>query len=172
MPYLYVLAAIVLRLLPHPWNVTPLGAMFLFSGATFRSKAESLAVPMAALLLSDYAVIHLLYGGSYSWFSPYTWVGFVITGLIGWILRPKITWARVAVASIAGSVAFFLISNFGVWVGGKLYSLTVSGLVACYVAALPFFRNSLLGDLAYTALMFGSYRLLRHGQAALTAETK
>jgi hypothetical protein len=171
MPYLFVLAAILLRLLPHPWNVTPLGAMFLFSGATFRSRAESLAVPLAALLLSDYAVIHFLYGGNYGWFSPYTWGGFVIAGLIGWMLRPKITWERVAIASIAGSVVFFLISNFGVWVAGRLYPVTMSGLAACYVAALPFFRNSVLGDLACTAVMFGSYHLLRHRQAALTAGT-
>src|SRR5579862_7919753 len=100
MPYLFVLAAILLRVLPHPWNVTPLGAMFVFSGAAFRSKAESLAVPLAALLLSDYAVIYLLYGGNYSWFNPYSWAGFLIAGLIGWILRLKITWARVAIASI------------------------------------------------------------------------
>jgi len=169
MPYVYVLAAILLRLLPHPWNVTPLGAMFLFSGATFRSKRESLAIPLASLLLSDYAVIHFLYGGKYSWFSPYTWGGFALVGLIGWTLRRKITWGRVAGASMAGSVAFFIVSNFGVWVGGKLYPLTLDGLVACYVAALPFFRNSLLGDLAYTALMFGSYQLLRHRQVAMTA---
>ena len=169
MPYVYVLAAILLRLLPHPWNVTPLGAMFLFSGATFRSKRESLAIPLAALLLSDYAVIHFLYGGKYSWFSPYTWGGFALVGLIGWTLRRKITWGRVAGASMAGSVAFFIVSNFGFWVGGKLYPLTLDGLVACYVAALPFFRNSFLGDLAYTALMFGSYQLLRHRQVAMTA---
>jgi len=146
--------------------------MFLFSGATFRSKAESLAVPLAALLLSDYAVIHFLYGGKFGWWSPYTWAGFVIAGLIGWTLRSKITWARVAFASIAGSVLFFLISNFGVWVAGKLYPLTLSGLAACYVAALPFFRNSILGDLAYAAFMLGSFQLLRDRQAALTAGTK
>lgn len=169
MPYLYVLAAILFRVLPHPWNVTPLGAMFLFSGATFRTKAESLAVPLAALILSDYAVIHFLYGGKYGWFNPYTWGGFLIAGMIGWMLRPKITWARVAVACVAGSVAFFVISNFGVWVAGRLYPVTMTGLAACYVAALPFFRNSILGDLAYTAVMFGSYQLLRHRQAALTA---
>jgi hypothetical protein len=171
MPYLFVLAAILLRLLPHPWNITPLGAMFLFSGATFRSKTQSLAVPLAALLLSDYAVIHFVYSGNYGWFSPYTWGGFVIAGLIGWMLRPKITWARVAITSISGSVAFFIISNFGVWVAGKLYPVSISGLTECYVAALPFFRNSILGDLAYTALMFGSYHLLRHRQMALIAGT-
>ena len=169
MPYLYVLAAILLRILPHPWNVTPLGAMFLFSGATFRNKAESLAVPLAALLLSDYAVIHFLYSGKYGWFNPYTAGGFVIAGLIGWMLRAKITWARVAVASVAGSVVFFIVSNFGVWVAGKLYPVSMSGLVACYVAALPFFRNTILGDLVYAGVMFGSYHLLRHRQATLAA---
>jgi hypothetical protein len=95
----------------------------------------------------------------------------VHNGRIGWMLRPKITWERVAIASIAGSVVFFLISNFGVWVAGRLYPVTMSGLAACYVAALPFFRNSVLGDLACTAVMFGSYHLLRHRQAALTAGT-
>ncbi len=166
MLYLYVLAAIALRLLPHPWNVTPLGAMFLFSGATFRSKRDSLLVPLVALLVSDYAVIHFLYHGKYPWFSPYTWLGFVLVGLIGWTLRSKIAWVRVGVASITGSVVFFLVSNFEVWVDWKLYPHTLAGLLNCYVAALPFFRNSLLGDLAYAALMFGSYQWLRHRQLA------
>lgn len=162
MSYLFVLAAIVLRLLPHPWNVTPLGAMFLFSGGTFRSKRDSLLVPLGALLLSDYAVIHFIYGGQYHWFSPYTWTGFVLAGLLGWTLRKRLSVARVAAASLAASVAFFLVSNFGVWVGWKLYPPTFGGLIDCYVAALPFFRNSLLGDLVYTGLMFGSYEWLRH----------
>ena len=166
MLYLYVLAATALRLLPHPWNVTPLGAMFLFSGAAFRSKRDSLLVPLVALLVSDYAVVRFLYGGKYGWFSPYTWVGFVLVGLIGWTLRNKVTWARVVVASLAGSVVFFWVSNLGVWVGWKLYPHTLAGLVDCYVAALPFFRNTLLGDLGYAALMFGSYRWLRHRQLA------
>ena len=169
MAYLYVLAAILLRLLPHPWNVTPLGAMFLFSGATFRSRKESLLVPLAALLLSDYAVIHFLYGGTFGWFSPYTWAGFLLVGLIGWTLRGNMPWARVLVASLAGSVTFFMVSNYGVWAGGKLYAPTLGGLVDCYVAALPFFRNSVFGDLAYAALMFGSYHLLLRRQAAAAA---
>ena len=164
MPYLYVLAAIVLRLIPHPWNVTPLGAMFLFSGATFRNKRDALLVPLAALLVSDYAVVHFLYQGRFGWFSPWTWTAFLLTGLIGWTLRSKITVARVAGASLAGSVTFFLVSNFGVWIGGQLYPLTLQGLAACYVAALPFFRNSLFGDLFFSALMFGSYYWLQRRQ--------
>lgn len=167
MAYLYVLAAILLRLVPHPWNVTPMGSMFLFSGATFDRKRDSLLVPLAALLVSDYAVVHFLYHGRYSWFSPYTWAGFLLVGLVGWALRGKITWTRVPVASIAGSVTFFLVSNFGVWAGWKMYPPTFNGLTDCYVAGLPFFRNALLGDLAYAGIMFGSYQWLRHRQMAI-----
>jgi hypothetical protein len=167
MLYLYVLVAVLLRLLPHPWNVTPIGAMFLFSGGTFRSKRESLLVPLAALMVSDYAVVNFLYHGQYAWFSPFTWAGFLFVGLIGWTLRGKVTWARVPVASIAGSVVFFLVSNLDVWAAWKLYPRTFSGLVDCYVAALPFFRNTLFGDLAYAALMFGSYQWLKRRQLVM-----
>ncbi len=168
MVYLYVLAAILLRLLPHPWNATPVGAMFLFSGATFRSKRDSLLIPLAALLISDYAVVHFLFGGKYSWFSPYTWTGFLVVGLIGWTLRRRVTLARVGVASLSGSLVFFLISNLDAMRWG-LYPATLGGLAECYVAALPFFRNTLLGDLAFNGLMFGSYYWLRHRQLAPAA---
>ena len=167
MPYLFVLAAIVLRLLPHPWNLTPLGAMFLFSGATFRNKRDSLLVPLAALMISDYAVIHFLYGGRYAWFTPYTWTGFLLVGLIGWTLRRKLSVAGVLGASLAGSVVFFLVSNFGVWMGWKLYPATAAGLIDCYVAALPFFRNTVIGDLIYAGLMFGAYAWIRRRRAAV-----
>ena len=170
MAYLFVLAAIVMRLLPHPWNVTPLGAMFLFSGATFRNKRESLLVPLAALLISDYAVDLAIYHGHFPWFSPYTWAGFLAVGLIGWSLRHKLTVARVAGASLTGSVLFFLVSNFGVWMGWTMYPRSFGGLTECYVAALPFFRNSVLGDLAYAGLMFGTYAWLRHRRLAVAAE--
>ena len=167
MPYLFVLAAIVLRLLPHPWNLTPLGAMFLFSGATFRNKRDSLLVPLAALMISDYAVIHFLYGGRYAWFTPYTWTGFLLVGLIGWTLRRKLSVVGVLGASLAGSVVFFVVSNFGVWMGWKLYPATVGGLIDCYVAALPFFRNTVIGDLAYAGLLFGAYAWIRRRRAAV-----
>lgn len=172
MAYLYVLGAIVIRLLPHPWNFTPLGAMFLFSGASFGRKRESLLVPLAALLLSDFAVIHFLHGGKYGWISPWTWAAFLLIGLIGWTLRDRLGFARVAGASIAGSVTFFLITNFGVWVSWRLYPATWAGLGECYVAALPFFRNTLLGDLFYVALLFGSYEWLRRRRTALAAAAR
>ena len=170
MPYLYVMAAIVLRLLPHPWNVTPIAAMFLFSGSTFRRKREALLAPLAALMLSDYAVIHFLYHGQYRWFTPFTWIAFLLVGLIGFTLRNRITFARVAGASLTGSLVFFVVSNFGVWLPGVMYPKTAAGLAACYVAAIPFFRNTVLGDLFYAAVMFGSYYWLSRRQWTLARE--
>jgi hypothetical protein len=162
MPYLYVVLAVLLRLLPHPWNVTPMGAMFLFSGATFQRKTSSLFVPLLALVVSDIVVIQFLYGGRHPWFDPFTWLGFVSIGLIGWVLRANPSPVRLLAASLAGSLLFFVISNFGVWAHGDLYPHTWSGLVACYIAAIPFFRNTVLGDLFYAILMFGSYYWLTH----------
>ncbi len=162
MPYLFVLAAVILRLIPHPWNLTPMGAMFLFSGAAFARRRDALLVPLAALLLSDVIVTPVLHGRQFPWFSPFTWAGFLLVGLIGWTLRGRSNVARVAGASLAGSVAFYVVSNFGVWIQWGMYPLTLAGLAECYAAALPFFRNTVLGDLGYAAVLFGSYHWLRH----------
>lgn len=157
--YLYVVGAVLFRLIPHPWNATPLGAMFLFSGATFKSKKMSLLVPLVALLVSDYAVVLILYHGKYAWFSPVTWAGFLLVGVLGWTLRGKFNWLKIGGASVAGSTLFFLFTNFGSWWGiANLYPHNFAGLTACYAAGLPFYGNALVGDLAFSALMFGSYR--------------
>jgi len=166
--YFYVLAAAVLRVLPHPWNLAPVGAMFLFSAATFRSRLLGWLVSLAALIISDYAVIQILYHGKYSWFSPTTWTAFSLVGLLGWTLRCKITVPRVAGAALGGSIVFFIVSNFAVWAGSVMYPRTLTGLAACYTAAIPFFRNDVAGNLVYCAVMFGSYYLLavrRHAAA-------
>jgi Family of unknown function (DUF6580) len=171
MAYLFVIAAVLFRIVPHPWNVTPLAAMFLFCGATFRNKIQSLAVPFAALLISDFLVDKLLYHGVYAWFSPYTWAGFLLIGLIGWLLQTKVTWRRVAGASILGSVSFYLLTNFGVWAAWTLYPRNVVGLEACYVAGLPFFRNELLGDLAWCGILFGTYEWVRRRRMLPSPQT-
>ncbi|MDE3180317.1 MAG: hypothetical protein KGM47_11750 [Acidobacteriota bacterium] len=159
--YLYVLGAVLFRILPHPWNATPIAAMFLFSGAVFKRKSLSLLVPLAALLVSDYAVDLLIYRGAYHWFSPVTWMGFLMIGLLGWTLRGrlsgKLNWLRIGGASVAGSTLFFLFTNFGVWAAWSMYPRTSAGLTACYAAGVPFYMNDLIGDLAWNALMFGSY---------------
>lgn len=165
--YFYVLAAVILRLLPHPWNLAPVGAMFLFSAATFGNRWTGLAVPLIALMASDYAVIQVLYGGQYAWFSPFTWTAFLLVGVIGWALRPKTTTLRVAGAAIAGSLTFFLLSNLGVWLAGNLYPMTLAGLGQCFAAAIPFFRNDVAGNLIYSAVMFGSYQWIKARRRAV-----
>jgi hypothetical protein len=89
----------------------------------------------------------------------FTWTAFVLTGLIGWWVRRQPVPGRIVAGALGGSLLFFLLTNFGVWLVGGLYPLTTEGVWRCYVAALPFFRGTLLGDLAYTMVFFGSYAL-------------
>ena len=168
--YVYVLAAAVLRILPHPWNLAPVGAMFLFSAATFRSRRQGWLVPLAALMISDYAVVQILWHGQVSWFSPANWTAFSLAGLLGWTLRSKITVPRVAGAALGGAITFFVVSNFAVWARGTMYPHTLTGLAACYTAAIPFFRNDVAGNLVYCAAMFGSYQWLAARRTAAVTE--
>ncbi len=140
------------RLVPHPWNVTPLTAIALFGG-TYLAKRWAILLPLAIVAISD-----LLLG----WHStiPFTWGAFALTGLIAWWIRPRPSAGRILTGTVAGSVLFFVISNFGVWLTEALYPRTLSGLWQCYVAAIPFFRNALLGDLVYTSGFFSLYAWL------------
>ena len=150
-----VLLGVAARLLPHPPNLTPLTALALFTGSYFFS-GWSLALPVAAVALID-AVI------GFHDVVAFTWGGFLLTGMIGWRLGRFPSARRVLGASVLGSVLFFLLTNFGVWWlgdGGTMYPKTAQGLWDCYVAALPFFRTSFLGDVIYTAAIFGLYALL------------
>ncbi len=172
MAYLFVIAAVLFRIVPHPWNVTPLAAMFLFSGATFRNKVESLAVPFAALLVSDFLVDRFLYHNAYGFFSPFTWGAFLLIGIMGWVLGSRLTVRRVATASIAASTSFFLITNFGWATASTMYPHNIRGVWECYVAGLPFFRNTILGDLAWSGILFGTYVWVKHRRTLAIAETQ
>jgi hypothetical protein len=148
-----ILLAAVLRLVPHPPNFTPIGAMALFSGAYLGRRALAFVAPLAAMLLSD-AVL-----GFYSGF----WVTYLAIGLvvlIGWLALSRVSPIRVGGAAIASSVVFFLVSNFGTWALSGMYPHTGPGLVACYVAAIPFLQNTLAGDLFYATLLFGGFRVI------------
>jgi hypothetical protein len=145
--------------------------MFLFSAATFRSRLQGWLVPLAALMISDYAVTQIVWHGQYTWVRPGTWAAFSLVGLLGWTLRSKITVTRTAGAAFGGAIVFFIVSNFAVWAGDVLYPHTLTGLAACYTAAIPFFRNDVAGNLVYCAAMFGSNHLLAvRRQAAAATE--
>ena len=153
-----ILMGVVARLVPHPANVTPLTAIALFGG-TYLSKRWAILLPLSIVAISD------LFLG---WHNTvlFNWAAFAVTGLVAWWVRARPDPTRIAAGALAGSVAFFLITNFGVWLVGGLYPRTLEGFWACYVAAIPFFRNTLVGDLVYTAAFFGGYALATQPRVA------
>jgi hypothetical protein len=153
-----ILAAALSRLLPHPVNFTPLAAIAL-AGGVYLDKRFALIVPLAALLISDLCIgfhntILFVYGS------------FILTGLMGVWLKTHKKPLPVIGTALLSSTLFFVITNFGVWLtgGGWSYPKTWQGLLACYALAIPFFQNTLAGDLVYTAVLFGVFELsLRYG---------
>lgn len=142
------------RLIPHPPNFTPVIAMALFGGAVIADRKLALLVPLLALLVSD-----LLIGLHDTMLFVYG--GVALITMLGFVLHKRRSFGRVFGYALAASVLFFTITNLGVWLKGGLYPLTVEGLVACYVAAIPFFHNTLVATLLYTALLFGADLLWR-----------
>jgi hypothetical protein len=148
-----VLVAAALRLVPHPPNFTPIGAMALFSGAYLADRRLAFAVPLAAMLLSD-AVLGFHTG------MPFVYGSVALIVLLGWSGLKRVTSMRVVGAALVSSVLFFVVTNFGTWAVSGMYPLTAAGLAACYVAAIPFFQNTMVGDLFYAGLLFGGFALL------------
>jgi hypothetical protein len=148
-----ILAAAMSRLIPHPFNFAPIGALALFGGAQFADKRAAFLVPGAAMLLSDLCI------GLYA-HMEWVYCSFALIVCIGFWLRSRRSVRRIAGASLLASSLFFLISNFGVWLHDGLYPKSFAGLLACYVAAIPFFGNTLLGDGFYTLALFGGLALL------------
>lgn len=142
---------VLLRLLPHPANVTPLTAIALFAGVYFRGK-RALLLPVLTMVISD------LFLGWHN-LVLFTWGSFAaVVGIGMWVRRRKSP-GSIAVGTIAGSTLFYLVTNFAVWAFTPLYEKSVSGLLASYTMAIPFFRNMVIGDVFYTALLFGAMEL-------------
>ena len=150
---LIILGAALFRIMPHPPNVTPIAAMALFAGAYLPSKRLALVIPLAAMLLSD-----LLLGLHDS--MLYVYAGVALTVVIGFSLSQHPRVMPAIVASLLASSLFFLLTNFGAWATSGIYPQTIEGLSMAYTAGIPFFRNSLLGDLFFTAVLFGGFQAL------------
>src|SRR5713226_10494914 len=141
-----------LRIAPHPWNLAPVGAIALFSGAVLRNRWMALAFPLLALFAGDAFIgFHKL--------MPVVYASFLVSVAIGMLLRERWTVLRVGGAALLGAAQFFMVTNLAVWAIGNTYPKNGAGLAACFVAAIPFFWNTLAGDLFYTALFFGGFAL-------------
>ncbi len=164
-----ILAAAGSRLIPHPPNFAPIGAMALFGGACFASRRVAFLVPLLAMFVSD-LVIGFLSGDlslGLHRLIPVVYGSFALIVCLGFWLRPRRKVVPIAGAALASSLLFFGLTNFGVWALGSWYPKTWAGLVACYVAAIPYFRNTLLGDAVYTTVLFGGLALVERGFPAL-----
>jgi len=140
---------VISRVLPHPANFAPIGAVALFGGAILPKKL-ALTLPLAAMIISDLLIgLHPL--------IIFTWGSFMLIALLSSYRFKTISATNMLGGSIGASIIFYVISNFGVWQEGRLYPATLAGLTNCYYNALPFFRNTLLGDLAYTGVLFGLF---------------
>jgi hypothetical protein len=149
-------AGAVVRLLPHPPNFAPVGALSLFAGARL-PVWQAYAVPVVLMLVTD-PILNVMNGYPAFNFHPFSYLSFLIAVWIGRRLAYTESAWRIGCAALISSVQFFLISNFGAWLSG--YPHTLAGLSACYIAALPFFERTVLSDLFFTAVLFGLHSLL------------
>jgi len=155
-----ILFAAILRIVPHPWNLTPVGAIALFSGAVIRNRVMAFVLPLVAMLAGDFFIgFHKL--------MPVVYASFLISTALGFWVRERRSTARVGGVVLLGAIQFFLITNFGVWAFSNYYPKIFAGLMACYAAGVPFFGNTLAGDACYSALLFGGLFLAERSYPAL-----
>lgn len=167
-----VLGAAFSRLIPHPPSFTPVLATALFGGALFASVRAAVGVPLLAMLLSDVALAMLVYGWGIFASVPAMYLGTVLTVFLGRLLQGRIKAWRVGGMAALAALAYFALTNFSVWLRGHLYPPTFDGLVACYVAAIPFLKNLLLGNLVFAGVLFGGFAWAEHRLPALRAPVR
>jgi hypothetical protein len=155
-----IVGAALSRLLPHPPNVTPIAAMALFAGAHFRDRRIAFLLPIAAMLLSDLVLGVAVYGIALLKFQPVVYFCMLIATGIGRLIRNRKSVVAIGSVTLGNAVIFYLVTNLAVWAWGELYPRTWSGLITCYTVAIPFFGNTLLGDISFAALLFGGFALL------------
>jgi hypothetical protein len=142
---------VVARVAPHAPNLTPVAASALFAGMVLRSRALALSVPLAAMLLSDLVL------GCHDWrVMGVVYAALALPALLGIWVRARSA-VLLAPLALSSSLLFFATTNFAVWAFSGMYALDLAGLVHCYVAALPFLQNTVIGDLFWTTLLFGSW---------------
>ena len=151
---LIIVLAAFTRIIPHPPYFTPIIAIVLFGGVYIRSRLLAILIPIGAMFLSDlflglHGTIYWVYGS------------LLMVGIVGIFLQNNINIKNCIASASCGSLLFYIITNFGVWLTSGYYPKNLDGLIACYTLALPFFGNTLAGSLFYCAILFGGYEILK-----------
>jgi hypothetical protein len=158
MAYLVLLFSVLTRFIPHAWNFSPVYGALLFGGARI-SKRESVWFPIVLLGASDFVLTNLIYRLHMGWEELIHLAAFASISLIGWTLRTRVTIPRLTAACLAAPLAFYLISDFGVWIGFDSYPPTWNGLLACYIAAIPYQGRIMASTALFAAIFFGLQHL-------------
>lgn len=165
------------RLIPHPPNFAPIGGMALFGAAYYNHRIWAFVIPVVSMWISDLLLNNVVYGvffDRFLWFYDGAWFtygAFILITLTGMFTLRKVRVPNLFFSAMGASVIFFIVSNFGVWFSGTMYPKDLSGLMACHTAGIPFFKNTVIGDLFYTGLLFGAFELsTRHLPALRSAK--
>jgi hypothetical protein len=154
-----VVLCVGMRLLPHVSNFSPVAATALFAGMMLSRRWLAIAVPLAAMLLSD------VFLEGYGWrMMAVVYAALVLPAVIGMLARGQRVWPVAISGALASSLIFYAMTNFAVWALTGLYSTDAKGLLECYVAALPFLKHTVAGDLFWSVALFGGAFLLRRWQ--------
>lgn len=155
-------------------NFSPVGTIALFGGAYFTKKQWAFIVPFAALWLSNLVLNNVFYKQWYPTFSfgfdAGTFFSFALVVAVGIVCLKKVNVTNLLAANLLGTVVFFLVSNFLVWTGGKMYPQTFDGLVTCFTMGLPFLKNTLMSNLLFSALMFGAFEYAKLAKTTLQVQ--
>lgn len=155
LPFLLIFIGVAMRLVPHPANFAPITAIALFGGM-YLPKKYAFILPLAAVFLSD-LWLGFDFGSMWAVYGS-----FLLSGGIGLFIRNHKSLLSGVIGTVLASVLFFFITNFAVWFGTNMYTKDLTGLINCYIAGIPFYRNTLMGDLFFTGLLAGGYELITH----------
>jgi hypothetical protein len=155
-----VVAGVVIRVVPHPWNFAPIGAIALFAGAHFDRRSSGFLIPLIAMFCGDTLLEIFTRDQGYHSLMGVVYATYALIAVAGIAIRDKRTSPfTVGLTTIGASVLFFITTNFANWIWSPLYAKTIDGLVACYIAAIPFFGNTLASDAIFTAILFGTFAI-------------
>ncbi len=144
-------------------NFTPIGAIALFGGYYFKDSWKSFALPLLTIWLSDLILNYFIYYKQWTWFYEgfiYTYGSFALIIIIGRFI-PKVSFFTIIFAGISAALLHWIISDFGVWLDGRMYPKTWEGFATCYIMAIPYLKNMIISNIIFSGFMFGLFELMQ-----------